>query len=241
MKTDTHVYSDGDKKLHGFLAIPDSRLQRPGRAGILLVHDGFGLGEHAQERARVLCDLGYVVLAADLYGQARTATSLEEALGLMGEFHENADRLRQRANAGLRALSAVREVDATRLGAIGYCFGGGTVLEMARAGLTGLRGCVSFHGLLKTSKPARPGEVTARILVLNGAEDSLVPPQDVSAFQEEMRTAQATWELTTYGGAKHAFTNPKIRALGLDYLDYNALADRRSWSAMTEFFNEILA
>jgi dienelactone hydrolase len=241
MKTDTHVYSDGDKELHGFLAIPDGHRQRPGRAGILLVHDGFGLGEHARERARTLCELGYVVLAADLYGGAKTVTSLDEAIGLMGEFHENAERLRQRANAGLRALSSLREVDATRLGAVGYCFGGATVLEMARAGLAGLKGCVSFHGLLKTSKPARAGEVAARILVLNGSEDSLVPAQDVLAFQEEMRTAQATWELTTYGGAKHAFTNPGIRALGLDYLDYNELADRRSWAAMAEFFDQVLA
>jgi dienelactone hydrolase len=228
------TYFDGDKELHGLVFTPaiEGEGRRP---GILVVHDGFGISDHLRDRARAVADLGYVAFVADLYGKAATATSLDDAFRLMAEFQGDAATLRFRAGAGLSALAAVPEVDSGRLAAIGYCFGGMTVLEMARSGLSNLQGVASFHGLLKTPRPACRGEIKSRVLVLTGADDPLVPVDDVSGFQQEMREAGANWELITYGAAKHAFTNPAASSYGLDHLGYNEIADRRSWQAMKSF------
>jgi dienelactone hydrolase len=232
-------YRDAQETLRGLVAYDDSLTTK--RPGIVVVHEAWGLGLHAIARARMLADLGYVALAADMYGDRRQATDLETAMGLIGDMRRDPAKLRARAVAAVAALAAHPAVDASRLAAIGFCFGGSTVLELARAGVD-LKGVVSFHGGLETAAPAEPGAIKAKILVLTGADDPMIPPSQVVAFEEEMRRAEADWQVVAYGGTVHSFTNPEAgKAVALPGVAYHALADRRSWAAMRMFFDEIFA
>ncbi|TAL00987.1 MAG: dienelactone hydrolase family protein, partial [Rhodospirillaceae bacterium] len=199
-----------------------------------------GLGKHAMERAKMLTGLGYVAFAADLYGDRTIATNQEKMGKLLGELRSDPIKLRARAQAALSTLAAQPQVDAKRLGAIGFCFGGATVLALARGGAD-MAGVVSFHGALETTAPAQPGAVKASVLVCNGADDPLIPPPHVVAFEEEMRKAGADWQVINYGGTLHSFTNPEAEAAGMAALRYNKQTDQRSWAAMTSFFAEVFA
>lgn len=237
MKTEDLIYRDGALDLHGFVAYDDTQ---PGkRPGVLVVHEAWGLGEHAMERARKLAGLGYVALAADLYGGRQFVTGLDEMRTLVGDLRTNRQKLRTRARAAVTALAALPQVDPTRLGAIGFCFGGTTVLELARDGAD-VRGVVCFHGGLETTMPAKPGEVKAKVLVCTGADDPIIPQEHIAAFQEEMRKAGADWQVVTYGNAGHSFTNPAADGSLAPHFIYNAAADQRSWTAMQSFLAEIL-
>jgi dienelactone hydrolase len=236
MKTQSIEYQDGDVTLRGFLAFDDQMAQK--RPGVLVMPEAFGLGRHAKERAVRLAALGYVALAGDPYGNGLEVTELQEAIKLASDLRADPAKFRRRARVALDKLASLPQVDGSRLAAIGYCMGGSFVLELARDGAP-LKGVVSFHGALETQRPAVAGQVRAKILVCHGAEDPFVPPAQVNAFAEEMIKAGVDWQLISYGGTVHSFTNPDAGNAGVQGLAYNKLSDERSWKAMRMFFDEI--
>lgn len=232
VNTRTIGYRDGDTELTGLLAWDDSRSHQ--RPGILVVHGGAGLDDHAKGRARRLAELGFVVLACDMYGNG-VAGNRERVMARITELRSDRAMLCQRARAGIEVLASQSRIDG-RIAAVGYCFGGMTVLELARSGIE-IAGVISVHGSLNTSRPAQPGSVTARILVCHGALDPHVPITHVSAFVEEMNRAGADWQLIVYGGAMHGFTHeagPHVPGVA-----YHAQSDARSAAAMHNFFVEL--
>jgi dienelactone hydrolase len=235
VETRVHEYQSGDKTSIGYLALPDGSGARP---GILVVHEAPGRDDHVKRRAEMLAGLGYVALAADLYGGGVVGGSPQESFALMGPLRENPDLLRQRVRAGLDALMAVPGVDRGRLGAIGYCFGGYSVLELARTGAP-VACVVSFHGLLETKRPAAAGTIKGKILACTGSADPIVPRDQVTAFEKEMVEAGTDWQVITYGGAKHAFTNTAADSIPMPGFGYSPTADARSWTAMRNLFDEV--
>ena len=236
--TETVEYRQGSTLCEGFLAYDDS-LADP-RPGVLVIHEWWGLNDYAKKRARDLASLGYVAFAADIYGKGNRASTPAEAGRLAGAFRSDRALLRARANAALDVLRNHGRSDPKRLAAIGYCFGGGAALELARSGAD-LAGVVSFHGNLDTPNPKDARNIKAAVLVCHGADDPHVTPEQVLAFQQEMRDAGVDWQLISFGGAVHAFTNPAAGSDPSRGAAYNEKADRRSWIAMTAFFKEIFA
>lgn len=235
--TEILTYQEGGVEAHSFLAY--SRAVSAPRPGVLVVPEWWGLNDYARMRATMLARLGYVAMAVDIYGGGRNTTDYKQAANWAGRL-EAGDRkeLRARITDALGELKRNRHVDPSQTAAIGYCFGGATVLELARSGAD-LAGVVSFHGPLKTQEPAKPGQIKAKILVCQGADDPFVTPAQVQAFEDEMRKAGGDWEVNIYSGAQHSFTNPdadKVHAAGLAY---NKEADHRSWQAMEDFFKDI--
>jgi dienelactone hydrolase len=206
LHTQRVAYRDGDAVLKGYLAVDDS-FKAP-RPGVLVVPEWWGLGPYAERRADQLAAMGYVALAADIYGNGTYTRDGQEAAKLSGRFKDDPKLLRSRVTAALEALKKQKGVDPSRIAAIGYCFGGTTVLELARSGAP-IAGVVSFHGGLRTSEPARRGEILCKVLVCTGADDPHVPAEDVTSFEEEMRKSGADWQVVAYGGAVHGFTNPE--------------------------------
>lgn len=229
-------YREGDTVLKGYLAFDDAL--RGVRPGILVIPEWWGLNDYARKRAEQLAGLGYAAFAADMYGNGLTTKDPKEAGALAGALKADRARMRARAAAALDVLRRSEMVDPTQVAAIGYCFGGTTVLELAREGAD-LSGVVSFHGGLETPNPAGPGAIKARLLVLHGADDPFVKPADVAAFEQEMRTSGADWQMVLYGGAVHSFSNPASGSDPSKGVAYNEKADRRSWEAMKSFFQEI--
>ncbi len=230
-------YRQGDAVLEGYLAYDDTIKGK--RPGVLVIHEWNGLGSYVKHRVEQLARLGYVAFGADIYGKGvRPATP--EAAAKEAAKYRGADRslLRERARAGLDELRKQPNVDPGRLAAIGYCFGGTAVLELVRSGAD-LNGVVSFHGGLDTPNPADARNIRAKVLVLHGADDPHVPPRQVAAFQDEMRKGGVDWQMVSYGGAVHSFTNPGSGNDPSKGVAYNAKADRRSWEAMKVFFKEI--
>lgn len=238
IRTRTLEYRHGDTVLEGYLAYDDAA--RGKRPGVLVIHEWMGLTDYEQRRARELAQLGYVALAADIYGKGVRPTSREEAAATAGRFRTDRQLLRARARAGLDALRGVPQVDPARLAAIGYCFGGMAALDLARSGAD-LRGVVDFHGGLDTPNPEDARNIRGSVLALIGADDPSIPPEQRLAFQEEMREAGVDWQMVLYGGAVHAFTNPRSGSDPSQRAAYNASADRRSWEAMRDFLAEVLA
>jgi dienelactone hydrolase len=227
-------YRDGDTELTGQLVWDEAQKERPHR--ILLVHGGAGLDEHAKRRARRFAEQGFVVFACDMYGEG-VAGNRERIMERLMEFRSDRAKLCARASAGLEVLASEPSVDG-RMAAVGYCFGGMTVLELARGGAE-LAGVVSVHGSLDTLRPAEAGSVKSKILVCHGAIDPHVPMAQVNGFVDEMNGAGADWQLIAYGGAMHGFTHeagPHPPGVA-----YNALADARSAAAIRDFFAEIFA
>ncbi len=236
VKTREVEYRQGETVLQGFVAWDDAA--RGKRPGVLVVHEWWGLNEHARNQARRLAEAGYVGFALDMYGKGKVTTHPQEAQGFAAEATRDPAVLTARFNAGIEQLKRDPHVDSTRIAAIGYCFGGGVVLGMARAGAD-LAAVVTFHGSLATTSPALPGKVKARVLVLAGAADPFVPPEQVEAFKREMQAAGAHFEVVSYPGAKHGFTNPAAASYGMPQLAYDAEADRQSWAAMLKLFREV--
>lgn len=227
-----------DATMRGYLAYDETKAGP--RPGVLVFHEGLGLGEFAMARARMLAELGYVAFAADMFGERRQARNLQEVAKLVGDLRNAPETLRARGHAALATLKAMPQVDAGRMAAIGFCFGGSVVLELARDGAD-LVAAVSFHGVLTTRMPAVPGKVKASVLVLTGADDPLAPPEQVAAFEAEMRAAQVPdWQLISYGSTLHGFTNPAADGSMLRTALYSAQADRRSWASMRGLFDEVL-
>lgn len=236
VKGETFEYRQGNTILEGYLA-RDPAATGP-RPAVLVVHDWMGVGPNVKRRADQLAAMGYVALAADIYGKGVRPKDAKEAAALAGKYRSG-DRalLRGRVLAALDALRAVPGVDAGRIAAIGYCFGGTTVLELARAGAD-VRGVVSFHGGLGTERPDA-SKVKAKVLALHGADDPFVPPAEVAAFEDEMRKGGVDWQLVVYSGAVHSFTIPDAGSDNSKGAAYNAVADRRSFQAMRDFFDEL--
>jgi len=238
MQTQDIDYAADGATLRGFLAFDEADRPRP---GVLVFHEGLGLGDFAMEKARQLAALGYVALAADMFGERRQARNLQEVATLVGGLRAEPERLRARSLAALTALAGLPQVDRGKLAAIGFCFGGSVVLELARSGAD-LKAVVSFHGVLATKLPAAEGQVKASVLVLTGADDPLAPPDQVAAFEAEMRAAKvADWQVVSYGNTLHGFANPAADGSMMRTALYHAQSDRRSWAAMRALFNEILA
>jgi dienelactone hydrolase len=234
--TEVVEYRHGDVVLEGYLAYEKGK--KSSRPGVLVVHEWMGLNDYARMRAEKLADLGYVAFAVDMYGKGVRARDSKEAAALAGIYKGDRQLMRARILAGLEVLISQPKVDPKRIAAIGYCFGGTTVLELARSGAD-VDGVVSFHGALDTSIPAESGRVRAKVLVLHGRDDPLVPPEQVNGFEAEMRNAGVDWQLVAYGGAVHSFTNPQAGSDPSKGVAYNEKADKRSWKAMKEFFDEI--
>ena len=233
IQTETLQYREGDTVLQAFIA-HDSALPAP-RPGVRVVHEWYGVNEHAMNTARKLAELGYVGFALDMYGADRRTSQVEEAGQWSGEIKSNPELMRARFQAAFDVIRDHPLVNPRQIAALGYCFGGTVVLEMARAGLD-LDGVVSFHGGLGSAWPEAKREISTKVLVLHGADDPYVPEEEVAAFQQEMRDAGADWQFIAYGNAVHSFTNPKA---SLDGARYEERAARRSWEATVQFLREL--
>lgn len=235
------TYSADGVDMTGYLVYDDA--VDGTRPGILVVHEWWGHNDYARNRARQLAELGYTALAIDMYGDGKTAEHPKEAGEFAGQVMGNMAGAKARFIAAMKLLKAHQTVDVERIGAIGYCFGGGVVLAMARMGLD-LDGVVSFHGSLATQTPARPGEVKADVLVLHGEEDPMVTAEQVEAFKTEMSEAGVDYTFIAYPGATHSFTNPAADSVAKAFdlpIGYDADAARKSWQAMQDFFDRIFS
>jgi dienelactone hydrolase len=235
----TVTYSADGVAMKGYLAY--DRNITGARPGVLVVHEWWGLGDYARKRARMLAAMGYTALAVDMYGGGKQAMHPDDAGKFSSELMKNFDTAKARFMAALDYLKKQKTVDPGRIAAIGYCFGGGIVLNMARQGVD-LKGVASFHGSLAAVAPARPGMIKARILVLHGADDKFTTPEQIEAFKQEMKNAGADYQFISYPGAMHSFTNPDADNYARKYkmpLGYNAKADKESWAELTKFLEAI--
>lgn len=230
-------YLDGETVLEAFFAFDDAiQGQRP---AVLVSHAWAGRSEFTAEKARKLAELGYVGFALDMYGKGKLGKTDEESGALMRPFIENRTLLQQRIVAAFQTARLLPWVDDTNIAAIGFCFGGLCVLDLARTGAN-IKGVVSFHGLLHAPEVLENSKISAKILALHGHDDPLVPPSQVADFEKEMTNAGADWQLHVYGNTVHAFTNPLASDFAAGY-KFDANANSRSWQTMTCFLKEIFA
>ncbi len=236
MKQEPVSYKDGDVELNGYVFWDDAfGGQRP---GVLVVHEWWGLNDYAKLRAEMLAETGYVAFAADMYGGGRMTRHADEAKAWMQEVTANIETWQRRAVLALEQLKSHPKVDPEKLAAIGYSFGGATVMHLAYLG-TDLDGVVSVYGSLPPATPEQAASVKARVLVVHGDADSYVPVERIEAFKQALSGAKVDWEMDIYGGAKHGFANPYADGYGMEGLAYNEGADRRSWLRMLAFFEEL--
>jgi dienelactone hydrolase len=234
------TYKAGKVNLKGYLAYDESIKGK--RPGVLVVHEWWGQNEYARKRARMLAEMGYTALAVDMYGDGKQAMHPDEAGAFSSEVMKHFNEAgKDRFEAAEVFLKRQPTVDPARIAAIGYCFGGGVVLNMARQGAD-LKAVASFHGGLVAVKPAEAGMVKAKLRVYNGADDKFTPQQAIDAFKKEMTDAKVDFQFINYPGAVHSFTNPDATELGKKFnlpLAYNEKADKESWADMTKFFAEV--
>jgi dienelactone hydrolase len=238
VKTETITYKVGEKTYKGVLAYDDAAKGK--LPGILVVHEFWGLNDYARNRARMLAELGYVALAIDMYGDGKVATHPKDATGFANAVNSNIPEARRRFQGAMTFLQSQPEVDPAKIAAIGYCFGGGIVLQMAVDNTPGLAAVVSFHGPLSISPSG--GTITPKILVCHGAEDAFSTPEMVADFQSNFKAANADLTFITYPGAKHSFTNPDSDKLGQEFnlpIAYNATADKQSWGELKKFLQTV--
>ena len=232
-------YSADGVVMKGYLAYDRNVTGR--RPGVLVVHEWWGYNEYTRKRARMLAEIGYTALAVDMYGEGKQAMHPDDAAKFSSELMKNFDTAKARFMAAKAFLEKQPTVDPERIAAIGYCFGGGIVLNMARLGVD-LKGVASFHGSLAAVKPAQPGAIKAKILVLHGADDKFITPEQVAAFKNEMKNAHAKFRFIAYPGASHGFTNPDADEYAKKFnlpLGYNAEADKKSWEELKTFLQMI--
>ncbi len=238
IKTEIVEYKDGDAVLEGFLAYDDANTKP--RPGVLVVQDWTGVGDYVKGRAKQLAGLGYVAFCADIYGQGVHPTDPKECGALAGKWKSDRPALRRRVQAGLAELLKNPLVEKGKVAAIGYCFGGTTVLELGRSGAD-VQGIVSFHGGLSSPTPDDAKSIKAKVLVCHGADDPFVKAEEVAAFKDEMAKAKVNYKFVAYPGAVHSFSNPAAGSDNSKGQAYNAAADKESWAAMKEFFAEVFA
>lgn len=235
MKIREITYAVDGRDMIGTYVVGEGHHRRP---GVLVAHEGPGLDDHAKSYARRLADLGYAAFALDYHGGGKWLADRTQMMSRIIELMGAPDRIVALGQAGLDVLTAQDEVDATRLAAIGFCFGGTMAFHLARAGVP-LKAAVGFHSGLGTTAPAKPGMVTAKVLALIGADDPIIPPQQRADFEAEMRAAGADWQIHLYGGVQHSFTNPGAPAANIPGIVYDAQAEARSWTAMRNLFDEV--
>lgn len=239
IKGETVEYKFQDVTMKGYLAY-DGGIQDK-RPGALVVHEWWGMNDYARRRARMLAELGYTALAVDMYGDGKQAMHPDDAKKFSSEVSKNFDVSKGRFLAAMDFLKRQGTVDPDRVAAIGYCFGGGVVLNMARQGID-LKGVASFHGSLTAAKAAQPGQVKAKVLVLHGGEDQFIPPEQIEAFKQEMKSAGADFRFISYPGALHSFTSPEADELGKRFgmaIAYHPEADQKSWDELKGFLKTI--
>jgi dienelactone hydrolase len=229
VQTRTIPYQHGNTELQGYLAW-DDRFEGK-RPGVLVVHEWWGLNEYARSRVRQLAEQGYVAFAPDMYGSGKVTTHPDQASAWMKEIKDNVQHWVDRADSGLSVLKQQAVVDATQTAAIGYCFGGATVMHMAYAGLD-VDLVASFHGSLPVASEGQADAIKARILVAHGNADPFVPVERVAAFRDALGKSSADWTMIEFGGVKHSFTNPTAGDYGIDALVYDPGADRQSWQML---------
>jgi len=232
--TRTVTYEQDGQTFEGYLAYDDAiEGERP---GVLLIHEWWGLNDYAKGRARMLADLGYVAFAADMYGEGQVTADPSQASQWAGHLRQRPELWLGRAQLGLEQLKAQPQTDPERLAAIGYCFGGSTVIQLAYANAD-VDGIVSFHGSLPTAKEG--ARIQPRLLICHGAADAFVKPEQLLAFIEALNAAEADWTMIQYGDARHSFTNPGADEYGIDGVAYQHKADVRSWAHMKQFFRQL--
>jgi len=232
-------YKQGDTVMNGFVAYDDAIKGK--RPGVLVVHEWWGHNAYARDRAVMLAKSGYTAFAVDMYGDGKTADHPKDAGKFSGAVGGNLPLAKARFESALRSLKNQSTVEPDKIAAIGYCFGGGILLNMARMG-TDIDGVVSFHGSLATKSPAAKGDIKTRIRVFNGAADPFIKPEQIDAFKKEMEQAGVDYQFTNYPGAMHSFTNPGSTKLGEKFglpLAYNENADKDSWRQTQAFFKEL--
>jgi dienelactone hydrolase len=230
-------YSADGVRMIGQYAVDD--IKQGKRPGILVCHEGNGLTDHTKKIAARLAGLGYAAFAMDYYGDGKPLATPAEWTARMAPWRTDRTHIRLRANAALATLAAQKEVDPARLAAIGYCFGGTTALELGRCGAD-VKAIVGFHSGLSTPRPEDARNIKGKVLVCIGADDPIIPPEQRTAFEAEMKMGGCDWRLHLYGGTGHSFTNPDVDTRSIEGFFYHADTDRRSWSAMIELFNETL-
>ena len=228
-------YRDGDVVLEGLLAWDDAITKAP---GILIVHQWMGRTDYEEDRAKQLAKQGFVAFVLDIYGKGVRPNTTQEAGKLAGVYKNDRSLYRRRLQAGLEQLQGQGMVDRQRIAAIGYCFGGTGVLELARSGAE-INGVVSFHGGLDSPSPQEGKKIKSKVLVLHGADDPFVPVKDIDAFKAELNSASIDWQMIYYSHAVHSFTQPLAGGDNSKGAAYNEMADRRSWEAMRQFFDEL--
>ena len=235
MKTQQLEYTNGRTQFVGHLVWDES--WKAARPGVLVFPEAFGLGEHARMRANRLAQEGYVALAADLHGGGRLYTDLAAVRPVIQGLYGNRDEWRSMATAALQALTAQPLVDRNRIGAIGFCFGGTTCLELARTGAS-IGAITTFHSGLIAGLPEDAGRMRSKVLICHGAEDPLVTSAEIQGFMDEMRRERADWQFVHHGNAVHSFTEPAANARGMPGFSYSEKAESRSWAAMLHLFRE---
>jgi len=237
--TEELVYESDGETLKGFLAYDETIEGK--RPGILVVHEWWGHNPYARKRAKMLAELGYTALAIDMFGDGKQASHPDDAMKFVQDVLENLPNAEARFKAGLNLLKANPVTNPDQIAAIGYCFGGGVVIYMALSGID-LDGVVSFHGALEVASSVEPGQVKAKVMALNGADDPFVTAEQIENFKKVMENANVEYRLISYPGAKHSFTNPDADSVGKKFnlpLVYNKSADEQSWAEMQDFFNKI--
>jgi len=239
IKTKEVEYKQGDTPLKGFLAYDDAAKGK--RPGVLVVHEWWGMNEHARNQAIRLAKAGYVAFALDMYGKDKVATHPKDAMAFMQAATKDPKALAERFTIALDLLKQQAHVDGTKIAAIGYCFGGGVVLAMARSGAD-LAAVATFHGHLSpdSGPVAQKGKVKPKILVQTGGADAMVPQAQVDAFKKEMADAGVDAKVISYPNAKHSFTNPDAAKAGMKELAYDADIDKKSWAELLNFFKQTL-
>lgn len=236
IKTETIEYYDGKDLLEGLVCYDDAKTGV--RPVVIVVHEWNGINEHTRIRCRQLASMGYIAFAADIYGKGIRPKNTEESAKQATIYKSNITLFRSRMNAALSEVRKLKNADKSRIAAIGYCFGGTGVLELARSGAM-INGVVSFHGSLSTPNPDDAKNIKCKVLVLHGADDPFVKDEEVLAFEKEMRDASVDWQLVKFGNAVHSFTNPSAGFDNSKGAAYNEKADTRSWEMLKQFFNEI--
>ncbi len=238
MQMEPILYAADGLNMRSELYVGEGEGRRP---GVLVFPEAFGLSDHARSRAQRLAEMGYVALACDLHGEALLEQDLGKAMGLIGVLMEDPLKTRARSKGGLDALLARPEVDPKRIAAIGYCFGGTMALELARSGAE-IAAAVGFHSGLKTTRPEDAKNIKAKVLACIGGDDPWIDAEQRKVFEAEMRAGGVDWQMHTYGGVVHSFTNKDADKRGMpDFIRYSDTADARSWVSMRELFGEVFA
>lgn len=239
MHSEVVKYEVNGLKMESVLYFDETKTGK--RPAVIVFPEAFGLGDHAKEKAQKLAELGYVVLASDLFGEGKTVSSLEEVMAFIQPLQQQPEKVRAFTKAGYDAVTARPEVDTGKIAAIGYCFGGSASLELARSGAN-VRGVAGFHGGVSGSKPEDNKAIKAKVMVCIGADDPMIDANARAAWVADMTAAKLDWQMHIYGNVVHSFTNKEADARGMpDAIRYDANADRRSWKALVDFLEEAFA